>query len=93
MSSQAIVNSVQIDDFENYNWVKKDDEVITYSSVINYPRATKKEDRNCVMCGRMEKADNCTIPNQNKDVCRKCDSTYWLMKELNVVVKFCKGML
>jgi hypothetical protein len=89
--SQSEMNSVLIVDFMNHNWVKKDSEIITYNGVINFPRAGKKEDRHCVMCGKLEKKDKCIIPNQNKDVCRKCDSSYWLMKEFNVVIKFCKG--
>ena len=91
--SQSEMNSVLIVDFMNHNWVKKDSEIITYNGVINFPRAGKKEDRHCVMCGKLEKKDKCIIPNQNKDVCRKCDSSYWLMKEFNVVIKFCKGKL
>ena len=41
----------------------------------------------CVMCG----STNVNIPAQNKDVCRNCDTSFWLFNKLNVVVKFCKG--
>jgi hypothetical protein len=91
MNSAASSKSLLIEDFSNYNWVKKDSEIITYNGVINYERAGKKEPRHCVMCGILEDGHNCVIPNQNKDVCRKCDSSYWLLKEFNVVIKFCKG--
>ena len=83
--------SLLIEDFKNHSWVKKDTDVITYNGVINYERAGKKEARHCVMCGLLEDGHNCLIPNQNKDVCRKCDSSYWLLMEFNVVIKFCKG--
>jgi len=84
--------SVRIEDFKQHNWIKSDSEIITYHSVINFDRAAKKAAHHCVMCGLMDDGHSCFIPNQNKDVCRRCDSSYWLMKEFNVVVKFCKGM-
>ena len=42
------------------------------------------------MCGTV-KGPTCVIPNQNKDVCKTCDSSFWLLHDLNVLVKFCKG--
>jgi hypothetical protein len=32
------------------------------------------------------------IPNQNKDVCKKCDTSFWLYQKFQVVLKFCKGI-
>ena len=84
-------NAIKIDDgtFGNYNWTISGG--ITYNDVINYDRVGKKQRRHCVMCGLIEDGHKCKIPNQNKDVCRICDSTYWLLDEKNVLVKFCKG--
>ena len=39
------------------------------------------------MCGDK----NASIPSQNKDVCKTCDTGFWLLKETQIVVKFCKG--
>jgi hypothetical protein len=84
-------NTIKINDgtFTRYNWTITGG--VTYNDVINYERAGKKQVRHCVMCGIVEDGKNCKIPNQNKDVCRVCDSTYWFLNEMNVLVKFCKG--
>lgn len=84
-------NAIKIDDgtFTNYNWTIAGG--VTYTDVINYDRVGKKQSRHCVMCGLMEDGHKCKIPNQNKDVCRICDSTYWFLNGKNVLVKFCKG--
>ena len=37
------------------------------------------------------KGSKCEIPSQNKDVCKVCDSSFWLHQKLNVILKFCKG--
>jgi hypothetical protein len=88
---QSANRALKIDDgtFSKYNWTI--DGTIAYNDILNYERAGKKQPRHCVMCGLMEDGENCTIPNQNKDVCRVCDSTYWFLEEVNVIVKFCKG--
>lgn len=60
-----------------------------YHDVINFNRCNspKGASHHCVMCGSTENI----IPQQNKDVCRSCDTSFWLHKSMNVVVKFCKG--
>ena len=60
-----------------------------YNDVINFNRCNspKGVSHHCVMCGSTENV----IPQQNKDVCRSCDTSFWLHKSMNVVVKFCKG--
>jgi hypothetical protein len=89
------MNSIQIDrqDIRNYNWGERlPAHTIQYADVINFERSSTKVNRCCVLCGEKEgEKDGCLIPKQNKGVCRKCDSTYWLLKKLGVVVKFCKG--
>lgn len=80
----------------NYNWGEQlPSHAIQYADVINFERSSTKQNRCCVLCGDKEGSgkagDGCLIPKQNKGVCRQCDSTYWLLKKLSVVVKFCKG--
>lgn len=84
-------NATMVNDgtFANYNWTIAGG--VAYNDVINYDRVGKKQTRHCVMCGLIEDGHKCKIPNQNKDVCRKCDSTYWFLNQKNVLVKFCKG--
>lgn len=41
----------------------------------------------CVMCGGTE----VEIPSQNKNICKSCDSSYWLHLTGQYVFKFCKG--
>ena len=53
-----------------------------FNDIINYERTSC----GCVMCGQIT-----TIPTQNKQVCRDCDSSCWYLQEYDVVVKFCKG--
>jgi hypothetical protein len=90
-STPNLFKSTKIDDgtHESYNWTIADG--VTYNDVINFERSGKKQTRHCVMCGVIEEGRNSKIPNQNKDVCRVCDSTYWFLDEKNVLVKFCKG--
>ena len=89
------MKSIQIDrqDIRNYNWGEHlPSHSIQYADVINFERSSTKANRCCVLCGLKEDdKDGCLIPKQNKGVCRKCDSTYWLLKKYGVVVKFCKG--
>lgn len=89
------MKSIQIDrqDIRSYNWGERlPPHTIQYSDVINFERSSTKVNRCCVLCGLKEgEKDGCVIPKQNKGVCRKCDSTYWLLKKFGVVVKFCKG--
>mmetsp|Transcript_20962 Transcript_20962/g.35370 ORF Transcript_20962/g.35370 Transcript_20962/m.35370 type:complete len:274 (-) Transcript_20962:1836-2657(-) len=88
------MKSVMIDkqDIRNYNWGEcLPPHTVQYSDVINFDRASNKQNRCCVLCGDKEDEKDRMIPKQNKGVCRRCDSTYWLLKKLGVVVKFCKG--
>lgn len=81
------MNSVRIN-IEDYNsnWLsKRGDKVIKYHDIINFSRCSKSHQ--CVMCGNC----NSKIPCQNKDVCKNCDSAFWLITNLNLVIKFCKG--
>lgn len=41
----------------------------------------------CIMCGRCD----VLIPCQNKNICKLCDSAFWLHLSLQKVFKFCKG--
>lgn len=86
----ASVNAVELPVAEVWNHRRTHCEPLNYSSVINYERCyIQKKARNCVMCGR----DDTTIPRQNKDVCKACDSSIWLIQNMDLVVKFCKGLL
>ena len=89
----SLAKSTKIIDYRAFNWSIGSKESIKYPEIINYERRAgsgAKGDHHCVMCGTL-KGPNCIIPNQNKDVCKTCDSSYWLLNELNVLVKFCKG--
>jgi len=51
-----------------------------YEGLINFPRSRgKAHARRCVMCGRLASGDGatCSIPLQNKDVCKRCDTGIW----------------
>lgn len=88
------MNSVMIDkqDIRKYDWgIHLAPHTVQYTDVINFDRASTKQNRCCVLCGDKEDDKDRMIPKQNKGVCRRCDSTYWLLKKLGVVVKFCKG--
>lgn len=92
------MKSVRIDrqDIRNYDWGERlPSHTVQYADVINFERTSTKQNRCCVLCGDKEgngqPGSGCLIPKQNKGVCRECDSTYWLLKKLGVVVKFCKG--
>ena len=65
-------------------------EEVAYEEIINYSRSSVRSHHHCVMCGAL-KDEECIIPNQNKDVCKVCDSSFWYQKKLKVIVKFCKG--
>lgn len=62
-----------------------------YQHIINYPRIVSPRNshisEHCVMCGQHD----LPIPAQNKSICKPCDSAYWLVRKLDIVVKFCKG--
>lgn len=91
---KSVMKSIKIDrqEIRNYNWGERlPAHTVQYSDVINFERSSIKHNRCCVLCGDKEDESNCMIPKQNKGVCRRCDSTYWLLKKLGVVVKFCKG--
>jgi hypothetical protein len=79
-------------DIRKYNWGEcLPPHTVQYTDVINFDRVSTKQNRCCVLCGDKEDDKDRMIPKQNKGVCRRCDSTYWLLIKLGVVVKFCKG--
>lgn len=87
----SLAKSTKIVDYRSFNWSVGDKDCIKYPEIINFERrAGAKGEHRCVMCGNM-KGPDCVIPNQNKDVCKTCDSSFWLLNEQNVLVKFCKG--
>jgi hypothetical protein len=65
--------------------------MMKYQNIINYPRVVSPRNSNapehCVMCGQHD----IPIPAQNKSICKPCDSSYWLVRKHDIVVKFCKG--
>jgi hypothetical protein len=85
-------NSVNIHNWKEYLANECSYDLIRHDNLINYSRSLCREQLYCVMCGRSNGA-NCVIPNQNKDVCKTCDSLIWKVLKLNVVVKFCKGII
>ena len=85
-----LARSSKVNDYKDFNWKINEKETIKYLDIINFERAASKSDHHCVMCGN-PKGPNCVIPNQNKDVCKVCDSSFWLLHALNVLIKFCKG--
>jgi len=88
-----IGNSTRVEESQirQYKWAseKDDQEAFMYSNIINFKRSSNPRGHahHCVMCGDRKAA----IPSQNKDVCKTCDSGYWLVESVQVVVKFCKG--
>jgi hypothetical protein len=83
--------SVPIADHTQYKWQQQNGQ-IKYCEIINYERAGLRGEHHCVMCGLI-KGTQCEIPNQNKDVCKVCDCSYWRILDGNMIVKFCKGSL
>jgi hypothetical protein len=88
-----IGNSTRVEESQirQYKWAsdKDEHEAFMYSNIINFKRSSNPRGHahHCVMCGDRKAA----IPSQNKDVCKTCDSGYWLVESVQVVVKFCKG--
>lgn len=83
-------------DYQNFPWKFNSEALaamhslsINHKEVINFvkidPRLSRMQ--HCVMCGRQD----VHIPSQNKNVCKSCDSCFWLHHVWNVVIKFCKG--
>lgn len=89
--SIIIKKSVLVEDYSQYHWLEQHGNV-KYHDIINYERAGVKGEHHCVMCGLI-KGLQCEIPNQNKDVCKICDCSYWRILNGNIIVKFCKGKL
>lgn len=75
---------------EDFNVSLSIGESIKYDDIVNFERSPVRSAHRCVMCGLINGKD-CFIPNQNKDVCKVCDSAFWRVIENHVVVKFCKG--
>ena len=102
-------NSINVDGcYLNYPWItctlsgdycqdiasKNDATSIKYHDVINFGRYSSNWNqcsphKSCVMCGSSDHA----IPLQNKGVCKICDTSFWFNRKMNVVVKFCKGIV
>ena len=82
---------VEEDTIRQYKWTdeKLDSDAFLYQNVINFKRSANPRGHahHCVMCGDKRAA----IPSQNKDVCKTCDSAYWLVENIQILVKFCKG--
>ena len=67
---------------------------LMYEDLINYPRSRgKAHARRCVMCGHLAsgEAATCSIPLQNKDVCKRCDTGIWRHRATMEYFKWCKG--
>jgi len=62
-----------------------------YDQLVNFSRAKTKENIRCVMCGRSPQEGNCSIPSQNKDVCKECDKSNWFHAVSGIYFKWCKG--
>ena len=85
-----MTRSVKVADYTQCNWQNQSGVVVKYCDVINFERAGARGEHHCVMCGRIKGAE-CEIPNQNKDVCKSCDSAYWRFLREDIIIKFCKG--
>jgi hypothetical protein len=87
--STNTAKSVKVKNYDEYRCsLEADEEALQYGDIINFGRCHNPHgSRNCVMCGRSD----VSIPTQNKDVCKNCDSSFWLIYDLQIVVKFCKG--
>lgn len=98
MSDSLICRSLKSNDFTNYLWKDEEnclDGIVKYQEVINYHRninGTNQIKFHCVMCGLNSSDHEVYIPSQNKNVCKNCDSAFWLYVKYNVILKFCKGM-
>ena len=69
---------------------------LRYEDLINFPRSRgKARARRCVMCGLLASGDDssatCSIPLQNKDVCKRCDTGIWFHVATAEHFKWCKG--
>lgn len=67
---------------------------LLYEDLINFPRARGKTTaRRCVMCGHLASGEGatCSIPLQNKDVCKRCDTGIWRHRSTTEYFKWCKG--
>jgi hypothetical protein len=87
----SMLNSISISNWKDFIANDCSYALIRHDSLINYSRSMCREQLYCVMCG-CPHGQGCEIPNQNKDVCKTCDSLVWKVERLNVVVKFCKGL-
>ena len=76
--------SVKVTEYTEFNWQNQPPDI------INFERSGTRGEHHCVMCGRI-KGTECEIPNQNKDVCKSCDSAYWRLLRDDAIIKFCKG--
>jgi hypothetical protein len=59
----------------------------TSSKRLSPSSSSQSAIHHCVMCGKTD----VDIPTQNKNICKQCDSAYWLSLSMKFVFKFCKG--
>jgi hypothetical protein len=59
----------------------------TSSKRLSPSSSSQSAIHHCVMCGKTD----VDIPTQNKNICKQCDSAYWLSISMKFVFKFCKG--
>jgi len=67
---------------------------LLYEDLINFPRSRGKAHAcRCVMCGHLASGEDatCSIPLQNKDVCKRCDTGIWHHTATLEYFKWCKG--
>ena len=89
MDDSKLQTSICVDDYEGYrSSLDADEDYPQFIDIRNFERVDRCPDF-CVMCGHHQSA----IPVQNKNVCRNCDSSYWYVQRLGILVKFCKGNL
>lgn len=91
---QPYCRSVKMLDYTCHRGGLEKGKTLSYADIINFekgssPSSAPNQNR-CVMCGVSDSAA-AQIPSQNKNVCRSCDSVPWLVRSVQVVVKFCKG--
>lgn len=106
-STPPRVNSIRLDgdEYKKYEWNAYDG-LIKFKEVINFSKNKVKAFQpdspmgtsfrspelylpKCVMCGL--DSHQVSIPSQNKDVCKLCDSSFWYCARVQAIFKFCKG--
>ncbi|RYG95486.1 hypothetical protein EON65_55905, partial [archaeon] len=76
-------------EYEKHDWTRPEHfqpgERLPHQHVKNFP--LNQQTAHCIMCGRTD----VHIPTQNKNICRLCDSSYWLSLQYQRVFRYCKG--